>query len=223
MSHKDTILEKLAKAVVYRSEEAAMAAVKEVIDAKIDPLEAIKVGRIAGGEVVENFVERKYSIPDTILSAQILMRVFEKLEKYIPKDKIPKPLATMVIGAVEGDFHEVGIKIVSAIFSLAGFKVYNIGVDQPVENFIKKAEEVKADIIGASAHTTKTLHQQKVIIDVLKEKGLRKKYKLIIGGRFWANKGTVPGEEWCSEIEADDYATDVTVALEKARAILERK
>ncbi|MFX0069125.1 MAG: B12-binding domain-containing protein [Candidatus Hodarchaeota archaeon] len=218
MVDKDVILEKLAKAVVDRSEEAAMAAVKEVIDSKIDPVDAITEGLSAGiREVGDQFGKGEIPIPFVMLSAQVLQKASEELQKYIPKDKIPKPLATMVIGTVEGDIHDLGTNIVTAVFSAAGFKMYNIGVDQPVENFIKKAEEVDADMIGASALMSNTLQQQKFLADTLKERGLRDKYIYMVGG------GAFPGQEWCDQIEADDYATDVTIALEKAKRLIEKK
>lgn len=86
-----------------------------------------------------------------------------------------------------------------------------------MENFIKKAEEVNADIIGASALMSNTLQQQRLLGDALKKRGLRDKYIYLVGG------GAFPGEEWCNEVGADGYATDVTIALEKVKEILEIK
>ena len=100
---------------------------------------------------------------------------------------MPKPLATMVIGTVEGDIHDLGSNIVSAVFSASGFKVYNLGHDVSPDTFIKKAEEVGADMIGASALMTNTLQQQKILGDKLAKQGLREKYIYLVGG------GAFPG------------------------------
>jgi len=218
MAEKDKILEKLAKAVVDRDEKAAMAAVKEAIDAKVDPVEAITKGLSAGiKQVGEQFGKGELPIPFVMLSGQVLGKASEELQKHVPKGQMPKPLATMVIGTVSGDIHNLGTSIVTAVFNAAGFRMYNLGVDQPVENFINKAEEVKADIIGASALMSNTLLQQKFLVDTLKERGLRDKYIYMVGG------GAFPGEEWCNEIGADGYATDVSIALEKAKKLIEKK
>lgn len=218
MADKEKILEKLAKAVASYDEAAALAAVDEAVNAGVDPVEAITKGLSAGiKEVGDKFGRGEIPIPFVMLSAQVMDKASAKLQEHIPKDQMPKPLATMVIGTVEGDIHNLGTNIVTAVFSAAGFKMYNIGVDQPVDNFIRKAEEVNADIIGASALMSNTLQQQKFLGDALKKKGLRDKYIFMVGG------GAFPGEEWCEEVGADGYATDVTIALEIAKKLIEMK
>jgi methylmalonyl-CoA mutase cobalamin-binding domain/chain len=218
MADKEKILEKMAKAVSSYEEDAAMAAVDEAIKAGINPIEAITKGLSTGiREIGDKFAKGEAYIPELMLAAQVMSKASEKLQEHIPKDKLPKPLATMVIGTVQGDIHDLGVSIVTAVFSAAGFKVYNLGADQPVDNFIKKAEEVKADIIGASALMSNTLQQQRFLGEALKKRGLRDKYIYMVGG------GAFPGEEWCKEVGADGYATDVTIALEKVKEILEIK
>ncbi|MEM3585835.1 MAG: cobalamin-dependent protein [Candidatus Jordarchaeaceae archaeon] len=218
MVEKEKILEKLAKAVATYDEDAAMAAVNEAVAAGIDPIEAITKGLGAGiNDIGKRFEKGEAYIPELVLAANVMSKASEELQKHIPKEQLPKPLATMVIGTVEGDIHDLGVNIVTAVFSAAGFKVYNIGADQPVENFIKKAEEVNADIIGASALMSNTLQQQKLLGKELEKRGLRDKYIYMVGG------GAFPGEEWCKEVGADGYATDVNIALEKVKELLEIK
>nr|MDO8080052.1 cobalamin-dependent protein [Candidatus Freyarchaeota archaeon] len=218
MTDKEKILEKMAKAVASYDEDATMAAVDEAIKAGINPVEAIMKGLSIGiKDIGDKFAKGEAYIPELMLAAQVMSKASEKLQEHIPKDKLPKPLATMVIGTVQGDIHDLGVSIVTAVFSAAGFKMYNIGADQPVENFIKKAEEVNADIIGASALMSNTLQQQRLLGNALKKSGLRDKYIYMVGG------GAFPGEEWCNEVGADGYATDVTIALEKVKELLEIK
>lgn len=218
MADKEKILEKLANAVINYDEDAAMAAVDEAIDAGINPIEAITQGLGAGINVMgERFEKGEVYIPELVLAAEVMSKASEKLQEELPKDQLPKPLATMVIGTVEGDIHDLGVSIVTAVFSAAGFKIYNIGADQPLENFIKKAEEVNADIIGASALMSNTLQQQRLLGNALNKRGLREKYIYMVGG------GAFPGEEWCEEVGADDYATDVTIALDKAKKLIEMR
>lgn len=216
MAEKEKILKKLAESVVNFEEAAAVAAVDEAINAGIDPVEALTKGLTAGiKEVGEKFGRGEIPLPFLMLSAQVMEKASEKLQQQIPKDQLPEPLGVMVIGTVEGDIHNLGTNIVTAVFSATGIKMYNIGVDQPVENFIKKAQEVNADIIGASALMSNTLQQQKFLGEALKQRGLRDEYIYMVGG------GAFPGEEWCKEVGADDYATDVIIALEKAKKLLE--
>ncbi|MFB0561008.1 MAG: B12-binding domain-containing protein [Candidatus Lokiarchaeia archaeon] len=218
MADKEKILEKLENAVTNYDEDAAMAAVDEAIAAGINPIEAITKGLGAGiNDMGERFEKGEAYIPELVLAAEVMSKASEKLQEQLPKDQLPKPFATMVIGTVEGDIHDLGVSIVTAVFSAAGFKVYNIGADQPLENFIKKAEEVNADIIGASALMSNTLQQQRLLGNALNKRGLREKYIYMVGG------GAFPGEEWCEEVGADGYATEVTIALDKAKKLIEMR
>ena len=218
MADKEKILEKLGNAVATYDEDAAMAAVDEAIAAGLNPIEAITKGLGVGiNDMGERFEKGEAYIPELVLAAEVMSKASEKLQEQLPKDQLPKPLATMVIGTVEGDIHDLGVSIVTAVFSAAGFKVYNIGADQPLENFIKKAEEVNADIIGASALMSNTLQQQRLLGNALNKRGLREKYIYMVGG------GAFPGEEWCEEVGADGYATDVTIALDKAKKLIEMR
>lgn len=219
MSEKEKILKKLAESVVNFDEAAALASVDEAVKANINPIDALTKGLSVGiREVGDKFGRGEIPLPFLMLSAQVMEKASAKLMQLIPKDQIPEPLGIMVLGTVEGDIHNLGTNIVTAVFGAAGIKMYNIGVDQPVENFIKKAQEVNADIIGASALMSNTLQQQKFLGDALKKKGLRDEYIYLVGG------GAFPGEEWLREVGADDYATDVIIGLEKAKRLLaERK
>jgi trimethylamine corrinoid protein len=125
MADKEKILEKLAKAVASYDEVAALAAVDEAVNAGVDPVEAITKGLSAGiKEVGDKFGRGEIPIPFVMLSAQVMDKASAKLHEHIPKDQMPKPLATMVIGTVEGDIHNLGTNIVTAVFSAAGFKMY---------------------------------------------------------------------------------------------------
>ncbi len=219
MPTKEEMFEKLAKAVVTYKEADAMAAVKESFDMGIPPVDIVTRGLSAGIRTVgEKYGKGEVAIPFVMLAAKIMDKATKEALSKVPPDQIPKPLATMVIGTVEGDIHDLGSNIVSAVFSASGIKVYNLGHDVPADTFIKKAEEVGADMIGASALMTNTLQVQKVLGDKLNKMGLRDKYIYLVGG------GAFPGAEWCEEIGADGFATDVTIGLEVAKkCIAERK
>lgn len=219
MVTKEELYEKLAKSVVTYNEAAAMAAVKESLENGVPPVDIVTKGLSIGIRTVgEKYAQGTVPIPFVMLAAKIMDKATKEALSKVPADQMPKPLATMVIGTVEGDIHDLGSNIVSAVFSASGFKVYNLGHDVPADTFIKKAEEVGANIIGASALMTNTLQVQKVIGDKLTKQGLREKYIYLVGG------GAFPGAEWCEEIGADGFATDVTIGLEVAKkCVAERK
>jgi methylmalonyl-CoA mutase cobalamin-binding domain/chain len=218
MTSKEEMLERLAKSVVTYNEAGAMAAVKESLSMSIEPVDIVTKGLSAGiREVGERYGKGQVAIPFVMLAAKIMDKATQEALSKVPPEKMPQPIATMVIGTVEGDIHDLGSSIVAAVFSASGFKVYNLGHDVPTETFIKKAEEVGANIIGASALMTNTLQVQKVLGEKLKKQGLRKKYIYLVGG------GAFPGGEWCEEIGADGFATDVTIGLEVAKRCVEAR
>ena len=107
----------------------------------------------------------------------------------------------VVLGTVKGDLHEIGKDIVRLMLEATGFEVKDLGYDVDSMTFIKEAEAMGADVIGASALMTTTMPHQKEIIDLLKDKGLRNKYKVVIGG-------APTTQEWANKIGADLYCYD---------------
>jgi methylmalonyl-CoA mutase cobalamin-binding domain/chain len=117
----------------------------------------------------------------------------------------------VVIGTVEGDMHEIGKNIIITLLTVQGFEVYDLGINVNVLDFVKKAVEVNADVIGASSLMTTTMPNQKDIIEILKEKGIRDKYHVIFGG-------APVTQEWVDECGADSWGENAGIAVE----ILER-
>ena len=111
----------------------------------------------------------------------------------------------MVLGTVKGDLHEIGKNIVKLMLEAMGFEVKDLGYDVDPLNFIKEAESTGADFIAASALMTTTMPHQKEIIDLLKDRGLRSKYKVVIGG-------APTTQAWADEIGADLYCYDAGTA-----------
>ncbi len=112
----------------------------------------------------------------------------------------------MVIGTVEGDIHEIGKNIVALLLEVNGFKVHDLGTDVNALDFIKRAQDVKADVIGASALMTTTMPGQQEIVEILKDMGLRDRFHVTVGG-------TPVTEEWAGEIGADSWAENATQAV----------
>jgi methylmalonyl-CoA mutase cobalamin-binding domain/chain len=122
----------------------------------------------------------------------------------------------MVIGTVKGDIHDIGKNLVAMMMEGAGFEVINLGINNPVENYLKAIEEHKPDIIGMSALLTTTMPYMKVVIDTLKEKGIRNDYIVMVGG-------APLNEAFAEAIGADAYCRDAAVAVETAKTLLARR
>jgi 5-methyltetrahydrofolate--homocysteine methyltransferase len=128
-----------------------------------------------------------------------------------------KTIGKMVIGTVKGDIHDIGKNLVSMMMEGAGFDVIDLGINNPVENYLAAIEEHKPDILGMSALLTTTMPYMKVVIDTLVEQGVRDDYIVLVGG-------APLNEEFGKAIGADAYCRDAAVAVETAkRLVAERR
>ncbi len=207
-----TTLETLVKAVMDGEEDEALVAAKKVIkegQAVEKIIEALTDGM---REVGEQFALMEIFLPEMMMSAQAMKAVMKELEPELQKSATAmETKGSIVIGTVEGDMHEIGKDIVITLLQVQGFDVYNLGGNVNALDFVKKAEEVNADIIGASSLMTTTMPNQKDIIEILKEKGLRDRFHVILGG-------APVTQEWVDECGADSWGENAGKAVE----ILER-
>lgn len=219
MATKEEILKKLYDSVINYNVDECNAAAEEGIESGFDPIDLIQEGLTpAILDIGDKFGSGEISLPLLMVSAETMQSAMKILMDEMKKGgKKFKPKAKMVIGTVQGDIHDLGVTIVSAVFEAAGIQVINVGRDVPAQKFIDVAEEEEADIIGTSALLSGTMFQQKVVVEKLKKQGLRDKYIYLIGG------GAMPSGDWCEEISADGWATDVMDALEITRNLLLKK
>jgi methylmalonyl-CoA mutase cobalamin-binding domain/chain len=122
----------------------------------------------------------------------------------------------MVIGTVKGDIHDIGKNLVGMMMEGAGFDVIDLGINNPVENYLEALEREKPDILGMSALLTTTMPYMKVVIDTMKEKGIRDDYVVLVGG-------APLNEEFGKAVGADAYCRDAAVAVETAKEFISRK
>jgi methylmalonyl-CoA mutase cobalamin-binding domain/chain len=125
-------------------------------------------------------------------------------------------LGKMVIGTVKGDIHDIGKNLVSMMMEGAGFEIVDLGINNPAEKYLEALEREDADLLGMSALLTTTMPYMKVVIDTLKEKGLRDRFVILVGG-------APLNEEFGKAIGADAYCRDAAVAVETAKAFMARK
>ena len=217
MASKEEIINKIKETIYKYEKEECLRLCKEGIKENIPPVELIQLALTpAIQESGSQFEKGDLSLVELMVSAETMQESLDYLLNLLTKDEY-KPKATMVIGTVAGDIHDLGITIVTAVFKAAGIHVINLGKDVPADKFIDAAEKHNADIIGTSALLSGTMFQQKIVLEKLKKRGLRDKYIYMIGG------GAMPSSAWCEEIGADGWSTDVMDALKIARELLASK
>lgn len=210
---KEELLRRIADAVVNLDVEEARKSAEEALEMGIPPLEAITEGMAKGLQKVgELFEKKEYFLADMIMAAEAFKEGMDVLTPHIKKEGSRK--GVIVMGTVKDDVHDLGKNVVSTLLASEGYDVYDLGIDVPAEEFVKKAKEVDADVVGLSALLTTTMERIPEVIEVFKKEGLRERVRIIIGGR-----PITP--EFAEEVDADAYCEDAIKALEIVRELLE--
>ncbi len=154
-------------------------------------------------------------VPEVLLSANSMKGGMAILRPLLAETGAPK-VGKMVIGTVKGDIHDIGKNLVAMMMEGAGFEVINIGINNSVEAYLEALEEHKPDILGMSALLTTTMPYMKVVIDTMKDLGIRDDYIVLVGG-------APLNEAFADAIGADAYCRDAAVAVETAKDLIARK
>lgn len=154
-------------------------------------------------------------VPEVLMSANAMKAGMSLLRPLLAETGAPK-VGKMVIGTVKGDIHDIGKNLVCMMMEGAGFEVIDLGINNPVEKYLEAIEEHKPDILGMSALLTTTMPYMKVVIDTLKEKGMRNDYLVLVGG-------APLNEAFAEAVGADAYCRDAAVAVETAKALLSQR
>jgi 5-methyltetrahydrofolate--homocysteine methyltransferase len=154
-------------------------------------------------------------VPEVLLAANAMKGGMAILKPLLAETGAPR-MGKMVIGTVKGDIHDIGKNLVSMMMEGAGFEVVDLGINNPVENYLEAIATEEPDILGMSALLTTTMPYMKVVIDTLIEKGIRDDYVVLVGG-------APLNEEFGKAIGADAYCRDAAVAVETAKEYMARK
>ncbi|MBL7063631.1 MAG: corrinoid protein [Anaerolineae bacterium] len=208
-------LKQLREAVILGEPDQARELAAQALEAGVVPLTAIEQALNPGMQVVGDRFERgEYFIPDLVMAAEAMKAAMTVLEPVlVARHEQRQVVGTVVIGTVEGDIHEIGKSLVGTMLAAAGFQVYDLGVDVPAGEFVEQVQETRANVVGLSALLTTTMRNQEVVIEALKEAGLREQVQVIIGGA-----PTSP--EWAQTIGADAYAENANEAVAVVRELL---
>jgi len=163
-------------------EKEALEIVQDRLGAGDDPVSILNDARRAMEIVGERFANGEYFIPDLIYSSEILREITEIVKPKLTKEAEVKRLGKVIIGTVAGDIHDIGKDIVTFMLDVNGFEVYDLGVDVPAKEFVKKIKETNAGIVGLSGLLTLTIDSMKETVEAIKAAGLRGKVKIMIGG-----------------------------------------
>src|SRR5919109_838722 len=154
-------------------------------------------------------------VPEVLLAANAMKAGMAVLRPLLIETGAPR-LGKMVIGTVKGDIHDIGKNLVGMMMEGAGFEVIDLGINNPVEKYLAALDEHKPDILGMSALLTTTMPYMKVVIDTMKDKGIRNDYIVLVGG-------APLNEEFGKAVGADAYCRDAAVAVETAKELIKRK
>ena len=154
-------------------------------------------------------------VPEVLMSAGAMKGGMAILRPLLIETGAPQ-LGKMVIGTVKGDIHDIGKNLVSMMMEGAGFDVVDLGRNNPVETYLEALEEHKPDILGMSALLTTTMPYMKIVIDTMKEKGIRNDYIVLVGG-------APLNEDFAESIGADAYCRDAAVTVEIAKSLIEKR
>ncbi len=215
------LIEKLCQDVEKGAMEEAESLARDLLNRDIDITETVARLTSVLQKTGDRFARLEIFLPEMMKSAQTMKLVMDilapKIFELTSKGEYTKSRAgKVVLGTVKGDHHEIGKNIVKIMLEANGFEVKDLRYDVDSMHFIKEAEAVEADFIAASALMTTTMPHQKEIIDLLKDKGLRDKYSVVIGG-------APTSQEWADEIGADLYCPDAGTASQQIAELLQKK
>ena len=213
-----SIVNQIVENVIFGNVANTEELVKKAINEGIDPLIIFDEGLRKGISTVgDKFGKGEIFLFDMSMAAEAMKAGMKILHPVLlNQKKSVKSLGKFVIATVAGDIHSLGKDLVAVMLETSGFEVINLGEDVATEKIVEAAKKFKPDIVGLSALVTATMPQQKIVIEALKNAGLRNKVKVMVGG-------APVSERWSKEIGADGYAPDAITALRKARELLESK
>lgn len=187
--------------------------VEEALAQGLDPKEILNDGLLAGMMIVGGkFKRNEVFVPEVLVAARAMSAGISILEPKLVEVG-NEPIGKAVVGTVKGDLHDIGKNLVVMMLKGAGFEVYDMGVDVESNAFLEKAEEVGADVICMSALLTTTMPKMQEVVELLKDKGVRDKYIVMIGG-------APVNESFCEQIGADHYTPDAATCADLAKELV---
>lgn len=210
---KEELLEKLSECVVEMEDEEVVDVATEYVEAGYPALDGIMEGLVDGmNKASDLYDEEEYFVTDLLLCSDAMYSGIDILKPHLPVEENKGEKLKIVIGVVEGDTHDIGKNLVKIMLDTAGFEMYDLGRDVPLDNFVDKAIEVGASLICMSTLMTTTMDGMRIVIEKLKEKGIRDNVKVMVGGSPISQK-------YANEIGADGYSANAVGAVKLAKRL----
>lgn len=193
--------------------EEVVEGVDEALSRGRTPYEVLTDGLVAGMKIVgDDFRDGILFVPEVLMAANAMKAGMAVLRPLLAETGAPT-VGKMVIGTVKGDIHDIGKNLVAMMMEGAGFEVFNIGINNDADKFMAAINEHNPDIVGMSALLTTTMPYMKVVIERLKEEGIRDNIIVLVGG-------APLNEAFAEAIEADAYCRDAAVAVDTAKKLI---
>ena len=210
---KEELLEKLSECVVEMEDEEVVDVANEYVESGYPALDGIMEGLVDGmNKASDLYDEEEYFVTDLLLCSGAMYSGIDILKPHLPVEENKGEKLKIVIGVVEGDTHDIGKNLVKIMLDTAGFEMYDLGRDVPLDNFVDKAIEVGASLICMSTLMTTTMDGMRIVIEKLKEKGIRDNVKVMVGGSPISQK-------YANEIGADGYSANAVGAVKLAKRL----
>ncbi len=209
------LFEIMRKAVLEGEEEEAVKWANVALEKGLHPQEIMDKGFLVGiRQAGELYEQEEYFLPDLVCAADAMKAALEVLDEALKKAGTKEVGGkTAMLATVQGDVHDIGKTIVGAMLTANGWNLIDLGHDVPNEEVIQAVEEKRPDILGLSALLTSTMEEQKEIIQMLQERGLRSQIKVMVGG-------APVNQEWADRIGADGYAESAVSAVKLAQELI---
>jgi 5-methyltetrahydrofolate--homocysteine methyltransferase len=209
----EEILELMKEDLYDGYAEEIVEEVEELLSRGLQPYDILTRGLVAGMDIVGvDFRDGILFVPEVLMAAKAMKAGMKILRPLLAETGAPK-MGTVVIGTVKGDIHDIGKNLVSMMLEGAGFDVYDLGINTDVDSFLEAIKEHQPDILGMSALLTTTMPYMRVVIDTLKEKGIRDDLIVLVGG-------APLNAAFAEDIEADAYCKDAAVAVDTAKKLM---
>ena len=210
---KEELLEKLSECVVEMEDEEVVDVANEYVESGYPALDGIMEGLVDGmNKASDLYDEEEYFVTDLLLCSDAMYSGIDILKPHLPVEENKGEKLKIVIGVVEGDTHDIGKNLVKIMLDTAGFEMYDLGRDVLLDNFVDKAIEVGASFICMSTLMTTTMDGMRIVIEKLKEKGIRNNVKVMVGGSPISQK-------YANEIGADGYSANAVGAVKLAKRL----
>jgi corrinoid protein of di/trimethylamine methyltransferase len=206
-------LKPLHEAILNGDAKTAKATTEAALAAGVAPLTLVQEYMMpAMSEVGRRFECNEYFVPELLLAARAMKAALELIRPLLAASGA-QPVARIALGTVKGDLHDIGKNLVAAMLEGGGYEVIDLGVNVTPEQFIAAVREKGANIIAMSALLTTTMPSMKIIVDALKQAGVREQVKVLVGGAPITQK-------FADEIGADGFSESAAGAVAAAKKVL---